>query len=133
MVFGEPKSTPGEDVLSSGLGRARQTAEAIARVTAMDPQQVTISSGPREGFPGSLEGCTRAQGAIASPNGYARWQAGDIGSFDGREGLVAVARRAVPVLLAHSLGRARSTGRLVVVTHANTTLALVGSLAGVSA
>ncbi len=119
-----------ERILSSDLTRARQTAEAIAGAAGLDARQITVSSGLREEFLGSWEGRTRAQVADTNPDGYGRWLAGDIGSFDGREGLAAVARRAVPVLLTHCAGRSRTTGRLVVVTHANTALALVGALAG---
>ncbi|WP_330252786.1 histidine phosphatase family protein [Nocardia sp. NBC_00565] len=119
---------PPEIILSSDLRRARQTAETIARVVGIDPKQVRISTGLREEFLGCWQGRTRAEVARTSPDGYARWRTGDIGAFDGREGLIAVARRAVPVLLAHVAERPRSTGRLVVVTHANTALALAGSL-----
>ncbi|GGK90069.1 alpha-ribazole phosphatase [Nocardia jinanensis] len=119
-----------EIILSSDLGRARQTAEAIATAAEIDRRQIMTSTALREEFLGSWEGLTRAQVAAASPDGFARWASGDIGSFDGREGLVAVARRAVPVLVAHTTGLPRSSGRLVIVTHANTILALAGSFAG---
>ncbi|WP_062988128.1 histidine phosphatase family protein [Nocardia anaemiae] len=117
-----------ERILSSDLTRARQTAAAIATAAELDPQGITIDSGLREEALGSWEGRTRGQIASASRDGYARWLAGDIGAFDGREGLVAVARRAVPVVLDHCAGRPRTTGRLVVVTHANTAVALIGAL-----
>ncbi len=120
-----------EIILSSDLRRARQTAEAIATGARIDPRQIVISRDLREEFLGSWEGRTRAEVAIASPAGFARWRSGDVGSFDGREGLVAVASRAVPVLFAHTTEPPRFSGRLVVVTHANTTLALIGSLTGV--
>ncbi|MFI7667848.1 histidine phosphatase family protein [Nocardia sp. NPDC049526] len=120
-----------ERILSSDLTRARQTAAAIALAAGLDPHRITISSGLREESLGSWEGRTRAQVAGTNRDGYARWMAGDIGAFDGREGLAAVARRAVPVLLGHCAGRPRTTGRLVVVTHANTALALIGALADI--
>ncbi|WP_433631512.1 histidine phosphatase family protein [Nocardia sp. CA-120079] len=120
-----------ERILSSDLIRARQTAVAIALAAEFDPHQISISSGLREESLGSWEGRTRAQIASTNQDGFARWLAGDIDAFDGREGLAAVARRAVPVLLDHCAERPRSTGRLVVVTHANTALALVGTLADI--
>lgn len=120
-----------ERILSSDLTRARQTAEAIAGAAGLDPRGITISSGLREESLGSWEGRTRTHIAGTNRNGYARWLAGDIGAFDGREGLAAVARRAVPVLLDHCAERPRTTGRLVVVTHANTAAALIGALVGI--
>ncbi|WP_433525889.1 histidine phosphatase family protein [Nocardia pseudovaccinii] len=120
-----------ERILSSDLARARQTATSIALAAGLDPDEITISSGLREESLGSWEGRTRAQIASTNRDGFARWLSGDIGVFDGREGLAAVARRAVPVLLDQCAGRPRSTGRLVVVTHANTAVALIGTLADI--
>ncbi|MEV5834904.1 histidine phosphatase family protein [Nocardia sp. NPDC052112] len=120
-----------EHILSSDLTRAQQTAEAIAGAAGFDPRRITFSSGLREESLGSWEGRTRTRIASTNRDGYARWLAGDIGAFDGREGLVAVARRAVPVLFEHCAERPRTTGRLVVVTHANTAMALIGALADI--
>lgn len=117
-----------ERIVSSDLTRARQTAEAIALAAGLDPRLIAISSRLREESLGSWEGRTPGRIASTNPDGYARWLAGDIGAFDGREGLAAVARRAVPVVLEQCAGRPRTTGRLVVVTHANTALAIIGAL-----
>ncbi len=110
-------------VLTSDLGRAMDTAREVAQAAGAP---VVAEPRLREEFLGDWQGRTRVEVAAASPEAYRRWQGGDIGAYDGREGLHAVARRAVAAVrdaLGHTEG-----GHLVVVTHANTAVALLGSL-----
>ncbi len=109
-LAGELAGTGIDGVVSSDLARAVETAEIVAGrlglVVAQDP-------GLREIDVGSWSGLTRAEVAARFPEGFARWQAGEIG-HDGetRDELTA---RVVAALLRHAVGQRGS--RLLVVTH----------------
>jgi probable phosphoglycerate mutase len=109
-------------VLSSDLSRARDTAAEVGRAAG-----VPVHVDPRLGEEhlGRFQGRTRTEMERSDPDAYHRWAAGDVGAYAGREGLAAVGERALPAVL-----RTVPAGPLVVVTHANTAIALVGRLLG---
>ena len=137
-------------LITSPLARAAETAAIIAGVLGAG---LAVEDGLREEDLGAWQGLTREEAARRFPGSYARWAAGDIGPLDGREGLQAVAARAVPALLRYLGGppapkirpadRTRSAARpdaapgrapaVVAVTHGNTALALIGTLLGLPA
>lgn len=129
-IAAQLRSPVPELILTSDLLRARQTATAIAEITGYPEAEIAESAALREERLGCWEGKTRAQVAESSPHSFARWEAGDIGCFDGREGLIAVAARALPLLKAYTNARPKGSGRLVVVTHSNTIAAIVGTITG---
>jgi len=150
MLAGEPSLAGPIRVIASPLARAAETAAIIAGALGVG---LAVEDGLREEGLGGWEGLTREEAARRFPGGYARWAAGDIGRFDGREGLEAVAARAVPALLRHlgsppglmtgpagrpGLGARQEApgGRgpaVVAVTHGNTALAIIGTLLGLPA
>lgn len=97
-------------VVSSDLWRARETAAIVAGVLGLD---VGEDRDLREIDVGSWSGLTRAEVAERFPEGFARWQAGEIG-HDGetREELTA---RVVAALL--RVAAAHPGERVLVVTH----------------
>ncbi len=150
MLSGEPSFTGRVRVITSPQARAAQTAAIIAGVLGAVS---AVEDGLREEGLGAWEGLTREEAARRFPESYKRWAAGDIGRFDGREGLEAVAARAVPALLRYvgrppgpeirvsggpvsSIGPAVAARRgpaVVAVTHGNTALAIIGTLLGLPA
>ena len=116
--------SPGS-VCSGDLSRAVATATRIAAAAGLTAR---IDPALREEELGPWTGLTRAEVADRFPAAYRRWERGDGSAYGGREGLVAVADRAVPAVLA---GLADGDP-LVVVTHANTALAIRGRLLGES-
>lgn len=118
-------------VVTSDLSRATATARVIADALSA---AMVVDSGLREEALGPWEGLTREEAGIRFPERYEDWLAGRSDAFAGREGLDRVASRAVAALHRAVL-RPRSSEPsghqgLVVVTHANTVLALVGRLCG---
>jgi len=112
-------------VLCSDLRRTRETARVIASAHGATPQ---ADSRLREEHLGRWQGLTRDEVATRYPAGYTRWLGGDDRPFDGREGLAAVADRAVAAVLeALPAGQAPAT-KLIVVTHCNTAIGLMGRL-----
>lgn len=104
-------STAGIDIVaSSDLRRARETAAIVATTLGLP---VVEDSELREIDVGSWSGLTRAQVAERFPEGFARWQAGEIG-HDGetRDQLAARIERALLRLGGEHAGR-----RVLVVTH----------------
>jgi broad specificity phosphatase PhoE len=110
-------------VITSDLRRARETARQVADVTGAP---VVTDARLREEFLGAWQGRTHAEIKAAHPQAYLRWQEGDVGAFDGREGLPAVAERATAAV--QDGLRRTPAGPIVVVTHANTAIALLGRL-----
>jgi len=82
----------------------------------------------REEHLGRWQGLTRDEVATRYPAGYARWLAGDDSAFDGREGLAAVADRAVAAVLEALPAGQAPAAKLIVVTHCNTAIGLMGRL-----
>jgi len=112
-------------VLCSDLRRARETARVIASAHGAAPQ---ADPRLREEHLGRWQGLARDEVASRYPAGYARWLAGDDGAFDGREGLAAVADRAVAAVLEALPAGQAPAGRLIVVTHCNAAIGLMGRL-----
>lgn len=98
-------------VVSSTLARAAETADIVAASLGLLPVARDADLGEID--VGSWSGLTRAEVAERFPEGFARWQAGDIG-HDGetREQLAA---RVVAAL--HRVAAAHAGGRVLVVTH----------------
>lgn len=116
-------------VLTSDLSRAADTAGAIGRALVGD---VVVDAALREESLGPWEGLTHAQVARRFPQEYEQWRRGRSDAFGGREGLDSVANRATAAVsrAAMHAGAGASGRPLVVVTHVNTALALVGRLCG---
>jgi glucosyl-3-phosphoglycerate phosphatase len=112
-------------VLCSDLRRTRETARVIASAYGAAPQ---ADPRLREEHLGRWQGLTRDEVAARYPAGYARWLAGDVSPFDGREGLAAVADRAMAAVLEALPAGQAPAGRLIVVTHCNTVIGLMGRL-----
>jgi len=112
-------------VLCSDLRRTRETARVIASAHGATPQ---ADPRLREEHLGRWQGLTRDEVATRYPAGYARWLAGDDSAFDGREGLAAVADRAVAAVLEALPAGQAPAAKLIVVTHCNTAIGLMGRL-----
>jgi probable phosphoglycerate mutase len=112
-------------VLCSDLRRTRETAQVIASAYGATPQ---ADPRLREEHLGRWQGLTRDEVATRYPAGYARWLGGDDRPFDGREGLAAVADRAVAAVLEALPAGQAPAGMLIVVTHCNTAISLMGRL-----
>jgi glucosyl-3-phosphoglycerate phosphatase len=108
-------------VISSDLRRAAATAAEVSAVYAVDPRLCEEDLG---GWSGLTHEAVRER----FPDEYARWRAGHVwAATANREGLTAVADRAVPAIREAVAGGTP----LVVVTHANTVYAIVRRLLGV--
>jgi glucosyl-3-phosphoglycerate phosphatase len=121
-------------IVGSDLQRARRTAEIVAEVVGLP---VVLDRRLREEHLGQWEGLTTDETSRRFPDGYARWQRGDVVEpFDGREGLAAVGRR-VLAAAADAVRDARTRGgvsptTVLLVTHVNAAIALTGALTGVA-
>lgn len=116
-------------IVSSDLRRAVQTAEILAEAVGLP---VVPDRRLREEYLGQWEGRTAAEVSQLLPDGYLRWQRGEVlDPFDGREGLTAVARRVLPAAADAILpDTAANPPTVLLVTHVNAALALTGSLTG---
>ncbi|WP_051571283.1 histidine phosphatase family protein [Cryptosporangium arvum] len=116
----EPLTT----IVSSPLVRAVQTAREVAWAHGLphtlDDRLVEEDLGPWQGL-------TRHEVSRARPEAFARWSAGEVDPFDGREGLAAVAARAAPAVRS-ALASVPPHQALLLVTHSNTALALLSHL-----
>ncbi len=79
----------------SDLGRARQTAEAVAEATGLSP---AYDPRLREFALGSRQGLTHDEYAAADPAEFARFRVGDFDAVPGGESTAAVRARMVEVL-----------------------------------
>jgi broad specificity phosphatase PhoE len=113
-------------LLSSDLRRAVATARMIATRLRRD---VRTHPGLREEHLGPWEGLTHQAVQSRFPVDYGSWQRGRSDAFAGREGLDRVAARAAAVVHRALSDPPVTLGApIIVVTHANTALALVGHL-----
>ena len=99
-----------DGIVSSDLARAVETAEIVAGRLGL---VVAQDAGLREIDVGSWSGLTRAEVAVRFPEGFARWQAGEIG-HDG-ETRDELSKRVVAALLRQA--SMHPGARLLVVTH----------------
>jgi broad specificity phosphatase PhoE len=116
-------------VYCSGLTRARETADIIARPHGLAPVQV---DGLREISHGHWEGLTRRDAEARFPEEYAAWE-NDPFTFapEGGESGVAVLARALPEL--RKIVVAHRSERVLVVSHKATLRLLLCSLLGFDA
>lgn len=110
-------------IYASDLRRARQTADVVARRLGI---AVVATSALREIDVGSWSGLTRSEVAERFPEGFARWQAGEIG-HDGetREQLAA---RVIPAV--ERIAHAHPGDTVLVVTHGGVIRTLLRHAAG---
>ena len=102
-----------DTVVSSDLGRARQTAEALAGPLGLPLQ---LHGGLRERCFGIFEGLTRDELALRWPEAHARWQRREPDYVPpGGESLVAFSARCVGA--AAALAQAHAGGSLALVCH----------------
>lgn len=111
-------------IVSSDLVRASDSADLLSggRTAIRDDRFREESLGPWEGM-------TPEEVSIQFPLAYTDWIAGRSDDFGGREGFDRVANRAAKGIYDY-LSRIDSDP-LIVVSHVNTILALVGSLLGI--
>ena len=116
-------------VYCSPLGRAAQTAAALARPLGLDPQP---RDGLREISHGRWEGLSRAEVETRFPGEYEAWEA-DPFTFapEGGESGVVVLARALPVL--REIVVRHGGDRVLVVSHKATLRLLLSSLLGFDA
>jgi probable phosphoglycerate mutase len=113
-------------IVSSDLGRARATAEALSKLTELP---VALDPRLRETYLGSWQGKTRAEVEVEFPGEAAAWLAGGLERRGGGEHMTEVADRAVAAVLdAVSDLPPRST--LVAVTHGGAGRVLLAQLIG---
>lgn len=105
---------PADVFVSSDLQRARQTAAALARAWAREPE---LRPGLREQAFGRLEGLTAPVIQERHPQLWARWleHRADFALPDGGESLVAFSARVLADL--HELAQRHAGRRIAVVTH----------------
>jgi probable phosphoglycerate mutase len=113
-------------IVSSDLKRARDTADALAKLTGLP---VALDARLRETYLGSWQGRTRAEVEELFPGEAAAWLAGGLERRGGGEHMTEVAERAVAAVLdAVSVLPPRST--LVAVTHGGAGRVLLAQLMG---
>jgi broad specificity phosphatase PhoE len=98
-------------VYSSDLGRARETAAAVAAGQGLS---VTVDPGLREIDVGSWSGLTRADAEARFPDAFARWREGSEGWNDG-ETYDHLSRRILAA--ARRIAAEHDGGRVLIVTH----------------
>lgn len=111
---------------SSDLPRARETAAAITRLTALEP---ALDARWREVDVGEWLGLTPAEVELRHPEGYARWLAGGTGWEQG-ESYVEMAARSLAAARDVASARAGATRPVVCVTHGGVIRAIVMHVLG---
>lgn len=111
-------------IVSSDLRRARETAEALARVAAVAVEE---DDRLRETYGGTWQGLTVSEIRATDPAAYELWRSGADVPAGGAETRGQVARRAVPALL-DALGDVPPGMTLVAVTHGGTARSVIGAL-----
>ncbi len=111
---------------SSDLPRARETAAAITRLTALEP---ALDARWREVDVGEWLGLTPAEVELRHPEGYARWLAGGTGWEQG-ESYVEMAARSLEAARDVASARAGATRPVVCVTHGGVIRAIVMHVLG---
>ncbi len=113
---------------SSDLPRARETAAAIGRLTALEP---VLDARWREVDVGEWLGLTPAEVELRHPEGYARWLAGGTGWEQG-ESYVEMAQRSLAAAHDVASAHAGATRPIVCVTHGGVIRAIVMHVLGMS-
>jgi probable phosphoglycerate mutase len=111
---------------SSDLPRARETAAAIAEVTALEP---IFDARWREVDVGNWLGLTPAEVEARYPEGYARWLAGGTG-WDQGESYLEMAERGLAAVREVASAHAGATHPVVCVTHGGVIRAIVMQVLG---
>ncbi len=116
-------------ILTSDLQRARNTADALARVTGLP---MATAAALREIHLGGWQGLSRDEVAQKFPDEFAAWEAGDDVRRGGGETYAEVGLRAVEAIHA-TLPSVPGHGVLVAVTHGGTARAAIGTMLGIDA
>jgi probable phosphoglycerate mutase len=111
-------------IVSSDLRRARDTAEALARVAGL---AVKEDARLRETYGGTWQGLTVTEIRALDAEAYALWRSGADVPAGGAESRSDVAARVMPAI-AESLEPVPAGETLVVVTHGGSARAAIGSL-----
>ncbi len=111
-------------VVSSDLKRARETAEALARVAGVSVQE---DARLRETFGGTWQGLTVGEIKALDADAYALWRSGADVPAGGAETRTDVAARVAPAIL-EALTPVPGGATLVAVTHGGSARAAIGSL-----
>lgn len=111
-------------IVSSDLRRARDTAEALARIAGV---AVKEDARLRETFGGTWQGLTVFEIRATDPAAYDLWRSGADVPAGGAESRSQVAARAVPAIH-DALAEVPPGQTLVVVTHGGTARSVIGSL-----
>jgi probable phosphoglycerate mutase len=113
-------------IVSSDLKRARDTADALAKLTGLP---VALDERLRETYLGSWQGKTRAEVEVEFPGEAAAWLAGGLERRGGGEHMTEVADRAVAAVL-EAVGDLPARSTLVAVTHGGAGRVLLAQLMG---
>lgn len=113
-------------IVSSDLGRARDTAEALAKLTGLP---VTTDERLRETYLGSWQGKTRAEVEVEFPGEAAAWLAGGLERRGGGEHMTEVADRAVAAAV-DAVRALPERSTLVAVTHGGAGRVLIAQMIG---
>ncbi len=113
-------------IVSSDLGRARATADALATVTGLP---VDRDKRLRETYLGSWQGRTRAEVEELFPGEAAAWLAGGLERRGGGEHMTEVADRAEGAVV-EAVGKLPARSTLVAVTHGGAGRVLLAQLMG---
>jgi probable phosphoglycerate mutase len=113
-------------IVSSDLGRARATAQALADRTGLP---VHVDERLRETYAGQWQGLTHAEIRAAFGDALDRWSAGQDVRPGGGETRVEVAERMVSAV-DEAVRRLPAAGTLVVVTHGGAARAGIGRMLG---
>jgi glucosyl-3-phosphoglycerate phosphatase len=116
-------------LVSSDLGRARDTAAQVSRTTGL---VVAIDPRLREIDLGSWQGLTRVEAEAKFPEEYARWQLGEDSRRGGGETYSEVGARMTDAIF-ESFEAFDRDAVVVIVTHGSAARAAIGSLIGMPA
>lgn len=113
-------------IVSSDLARARDTADALARLTG---KPVTLDVGLREFYAGGWEGLTVAEIKEAYSEQYLAWRRGEPVRRGGGELEIEVAER-VAAAIERAVEKLPDGGTLVAVSHGGASRVSIGRLLG---
>ena len=111
-------------IISSDLSRARETADALSRLTDVPVRE---DARLRETFGGTWQGLTVGEIRGLDAEAYARWRAGEDVPAGGAETRTDVAGRVLPAVL-EAAEQIPAGECVVVVTHGGSARAAIGSM-----